>query len=269
VNRLLSAVLLAVPLLGTLMIVWAIFGWWPLAGHWLPENVNAYGGVIDHLWYLIFWITGAIFIGTGLLLAWLVQVGGWRADRRAPAIHGNHKLEVVWAVVPGLILIFLSLYQFDAWTRNKMARPTRPAADGHEEPIEASVRVVARQFDWDFWYPGPDGLFDTLDDVMLTGELHVPVDEPVVLQIETQDVLHSFFVPSLRVKQDIVSGMRQLVWFRATKPGDYEIACTELCGWGHYKMKAVMTVHSAEDYAAWRARAEAAAGATTVGAAEP
>ena len=97
-----------------------------------------------------------------------------------------------------------------------------------------------------------------------TGELHVPEGEPVVLQIDSDDVLHSFFVPQLRVKQDIVPGMTQLVWFQATKPGDYEIACTELCGWGHYKMKAMLTVDTPEDFAKWMEQATAEQLATTL-----
>ena len=86
---------------------------------------------------------------------------------------------------------------------------------------------------------------------MVTGEVHVPKNQPVVFQIESSDVLHSFFVPSLRVKQDIVPGMKQFVWFEANKAGRYEIACTELCGWGHYKMAAVLEVQEEDDYAVW------------------
>ena len=248
-NRVWSLLFLLVPILGTLLIVWAIFGAWPLAGLWLPENVNEYGGVIDHLFNLILWITGVIFIGTGAILAltmWPAKGG----SRRAAYVHGNHTLEIIWAVIPAGILVFLSIYQLNAWAENKMDRPVE-VVDGEERLVPPSVRVVARQFDWDFFYPGPDGKFDTVDDFMVTGEVHVPKNQSVVFQIESSDVLHSFFVPSLRVKQDIVPGMKQFVWFEANKAGRYEIACTELCGWGHYKMGAVLEVQEEEDYAVW------------------
>lgn len=261
-SRIWGLVLFLVPILGTLLIVWAILGAWPLAGHWLPENVNEYGGVIDHLFNVILWITGVIFIGTGVVLAmtmWPAKGG----SRTADYVHGNHTMEIIWAVVPAGILIFLSIYQINAWAENKMDRPME-VVDGIERPIPPMVRVVVRQFDWDFFYPGPDGVFDTVDDFMVTGEVHVPMDEPVVFQIESSDVLHSFFVPSLRVKQDIVPGMSQFVWFQANKAGRYEVACTELCGWGHYKMGAILEVQSPDDYALWLEEITAERLATTI-----
>lgn len=251
VSRLLSALLLAIPILGTLFIVWAIMGWWPLQGHWLPENINKYGGIIDQIFYVILWLTGIIFVATSLVLAWVTWEGATRSSGRAPAVHGSHRLELIWSVIPGVILVFLSIYQINAWEINKMQEPMIEDADGHAVPVAPSVRVIARQFDWDFWYPGPDGEFGTVDDIMVTDELHVLLDQPVVLEIEAQDVLHSFFVPSLRLKQDVVPGMMQRVWFHPEKEGRFEIACTELCGWGHYKMKAWLHVDDPEDYDQW------------------
>lgn len=262
-NRFWSLLLLSVPILGTWMIVWAVLDWWPLQGHWLPENVNAYGGVIDHLFDLILWITGVIFVVTGLVLAWSLWAGATRPAGRAPATHGSHLLEIIWAVIPGLVLVFLSLYQMEAWARNKMDVPTEMAADGKTHEVGPTARVVARQFDWDFWYPGADGVFGTVDDVMVTDELHVPVGKPVVLEIQSTDVLHSFFVPALRVKQDVVPGMRQRVWFEANQVGRYEIACTELCGWGHYKMRAWLHVDDEAQFAAWQQESQAKADVTT------
>lgn len=252
VNRLLSLLMLLVPILGTLFIVWAILDLWPLKGHWLPENVNKYGGVIDDIFYVILWLTGIIFIGTGVVLAWASWSGATRKPGPAPSVHNDHRLELTWSVIPGVILVFLSIYQINAWTENKMEHPVTTDSEGHEVMVEPTVRVVARQFDWDFWYPGPDGKFGSIDDIMVTDEVHVPIDQPVVFEIESQDVLHSFFVPSLRVKQDIVPGMTQRVWFHPEKAGQYEIACTELCGWGHYKMKAWLHIDEPEAYAKWK-----------------
>ena len=95
----------------------------------------------------------------------------------------------------------------------------------------------------------------TADDNFYTvNDLHVPLNEEVVLQIESQDVLHSFFLPHLRVKQDVVPGMRQFVWFQANRAGVYDIVCAELCGWGHYKMRGQLTVESRRDFDEWLSR---------------
>jgi cytochrome c oxidase subunit 2 len=85
--------------------------------------------------------------------------------------------------------------------------------------------------------------------------LHLPVNEEIVLSIKSMDVLHSFFLPNLRVKQDVVPGMKQFVWFRATRTGVYDIVCAELCGWGHYKMRGRVTFESREQFDRWLARA--------------
>jgi heme/copper-type cytochrome/quinol oxidase subunit 2 len=89
------------------------------------------------------------------------------------------------------------------------------------------------------------------EDLYIVNDLHVPVNEEVVLQIESADVLHSFFLPHLRVKQDVVPGMKQFVWFQPNRTGVYDIVCAELCGWGHYKMKGRLTVESRQDFERW------------------
>jgi cytochrome c oxidase subunit II len=90
--------------------------------------------------------------------------------------------------------------------------------------------------------------------VQLVNDLHLPVNEEIVLQIESQDVLHSFFLPNLRVKQDVVPGMKQFVWFRPNRQGVYDIVCAELCGWGHYKMRGRLTVETREEFDQWLAQ---------------
>jgi cytochrome c oxidase subunit 2 len=116
---------------------------------------------------------------------------------------------------------------------------------------EEIVRVTGKQFNWDVTYPGSDGAFDTADDLTLENELHVPVGTVVHVVLESKDVIHSFFVPVFRLKQDVLPGRSITAWFEATETGEYEIGCAELCGYGHYKMRAVLTVHSAVDYASW------------------
>jgi cytochrome c oxidase subunit 2 len=125
-------------------------------------------------------------------------------------------------------LLFIAIYQMDAWAAAKMRPP--------EIPI--TCEVTGRQFNWDFRYPGPDDVLYTPDDIVRTdGNLYLPYNEEVLLKITSADVQHSFFLPNLRMKQDVVPGMEQRMWFKATDRGQFDIVCAELCGWGHYKMK--------------------------------
>ncbi|MBI1247177.1 cytochrome c oxidase subunit II [bacterium] len=228
-------------------------GWYPLEGHWFPELVVADDSV-DHLFYTILWLTGIVFIVTGLCLFWFL----WKYDHQkneepAQYSHGNHYLEVLWSVVPAIILLFLAIYQMDAWAGARMRRPM--LENGQPKPPLA--RVTGRQFEWLIQYPGDDKKLDTADDIYLINELHVPRDEEVVLEITAKDVLHSFFLPNFREKQDVVPGMKQFVWFKPIKDGKYDIVCAELCGWGHYKMKGQITVESKNDFDAWLKKAYA------------
>lgn len=246
-GKLWSLLFLAVPVLGTGIFVAAANDWWPIRGHWFPELV-VQDQTVDHLFYFILYLTGAVFIATGLVLFWFL----WRYDAEtnqdeAIYSHGSHVLEVVWSIVPAVVLLFIAIYQMDAWAGAKMRRPT--LADGTPRP--ALARVTGRQFEWRIQYPGADGVLDTADDIHLVNELHVPIDEDVVLEIDTIDVLHSFFLPHFRVKQDVVPGMKQYVWFHAIQGGSYDIVCAELCGWGHYKMKGEVTVESREQFDRW------------------
>jgi cytochrome c oxidase subunit 2 len=121
-----------------------------------------------------------------------------------------------------------------------------------------SLAILAKQFEWHVSYPGADGRLGTPDDFSMRNQLHVPVNRAVVATLEAEDVIHSFFVPQFRVKQDAVPGMHIQVWFQPTKVGKYEIGCAELCGLGHYRMRGMVTVHSQEDYDRWVAAGPAA-----------
>ena len=125
-----------------------------------------------------------------------------------------------------------------------------------------TVEVVARQFEWRLRYPGRDGMLGTRDDLFLTNDLHLPVDEDVLVQLKSMDVLHSFFLPNLRIKQDAVPGMKIPVWFKAKETGQFDIVCAELCGWGHYKMKGRVTIESRADFDRWLAKTYARQEAT-------
>ncbi len=211
---------------------------------WLPENISTSGKIIDDLFNLIHIICAVIFIGTTTILAVALWKYRQRPSNAAAPFHSNVMLEVVWSIIPAGILIFLSLYQYESWADNKMRRPTELIA-GQEQPKPPTALVIAKQFGWEVYYPGADGQLGTLDDIYVENELYVPDGEDVVIQLESRDVIHSFFVPALRVKQDIVPGMTHYCWFHtinADPDKTYEIACTELCGWGHYKMKGWLRV---------------------------
>lgn len=208
---------------------------------WMPENISTYGAEIDWLFGLIEWITGIIFVGVIVALIVFLVKYRYQEGRRATYTHGNTALEISWTVVPAIILIILFMLSQSTWWSIKGAVPT---GDVH-------VQVMARQFNWVFTYPGPDGQFGTDDDLTLENEMHVPVNQVVRVTLLADDVIHSFFLPNLRLKQDAVPGREIPAWFEATRTGRYEIPCAELCGFGHSGMLGYLTVHSAEDYEQW------------------
>jgi cytochrome c oxidase subunit 2 len=211
---------------------------------WLPENVSTYGRDIDWLFHLIYWITGITAILVFVVMVAFLVMYKDRPGRRARYTHGNTTLEIVWTVVPSLILVVLTFLSAPAWSRIKMQAP--PASD-------FVVQVTAKQFNWQITYPGADGKFGTGDDKTLLDEMHVPANKVVHVHLRSEDVIHSFFVPQFRMKQDAVPGREIVQWFEATKPGKYELPCAELCGFGHSGMKGWIHVHGAEDYQKWAA----------------
>ncbi len=236
----------------------------------LPENISTYGGDVDWLFNLILVITTITLIGVLALMAIFMVKYRYREGRKAVYTHGSHKLEVFWTLATAVILIFLAFVQRDTWIRIKQEFP-----DPKTEEVFVN-RVFGEQFNWHFVYPGTDGKFEptrlqdqfpgfnpvglanpSADKVL--ANLHVPVNTKVLLQInslskydqesgrETAAVLHSFFAPNLRVKQDLVPYYPGYIWFEATKTGTYEIACAELCGQGHYTMRADLVVMTNEE----------------------
>jgi cytochrome c oxidase subunit 2 len=217
---------------------------------WLPENVATYGGDIDWMFHLIYWITGITFVLVfGALLAFL-WVYRDRPGRQARYTHGNSGLEIAWTVTPAAILVALTLLSVPMWSAIKLNVP----------PTDLVINVTGKQFNWEITYPGPDGKFGTDDDKTMLDEMHVPVNKVVRINLRGRDVIHSFFVPQFRFKQDAVPGRDIMQWFEVTKPGKYEAPCAELCGIGHSGMKAWVYAHTPEDYAKWAAENLKAAG---------
>ena len=210
---------------------------------WLPENVSTFGKDIDWLFHLIYAITAITGILVFVTMIAFLVIYRDRPGRRARYTHGNATLEIVWTIVPALILVVLTFLSVPAWSKIKMSQP----------PTDVVIQVTAKQFNWQVAYPGPDGKFGTEDDKQFLDEMHVPMNKPIRVILKSQDVIHSFFVPQFRIKQDAVPGREIAAWFDATKPGKYEWPCAELCGFGHSGMKGWVYVHTADDYAKWAA----------------
>ncbi len=215
----------------------------------MPETVSTYGPAIDQMYYVILVITGVIFFLTeGILIAFLIKYRH-QEGRKAAYIHGSTKAEVVWTVATFLIVLAIALASKSSWDLVK--NPANFPADAMQ------VVVTAKQFEWNVTYPGADGRIGTADDFTSRNQLHVPVNRAVWVNLRAEDVIHSFFIPSFRLKQDAVPGKEIPVWFEATQIGEYPLGCAELCGLGHYRMRGTVFVHSEAEFQSWAAsRAE-------------
>ena len=236
-------------------------------GPYLPPDVSKHGWQIDRLIDVLHWFMAVLFIGWGIFFVYCLvkfrRRPGHVANPFPIKAKASKWLEIGVAVFEGVLLISLSI---PVWASVKNDLPTEA-----DNPVH--VRVVAEQFMWNFHYPGPDGVFgktapqyiDTAinpvgvdpddpngaDDIT-SGELHFPINRPVLAQVTSKDVIHSFALPVMRVKQDAIPGMRIPVWFEAIKPGNYEVACAQLCGNNHYSMKGLMVIHESDEaFSAW------------------
>jgi cytochrome c oxidase subunit II len=208
---------------------------------WLPENVSTYGPEIDRLFYLIYYVTGATFFAVQLTLLAFLVLYRHQDGRRATYTHGNTTLEIAWTVAPAILLVILAFASRSVWAEIKQRVP----------PSDMQVQVTAKQFNWEIAYPGPDGKIGTDDDVTMDNDLYVPVGKTIRVNLKSRDVIHSFFIPSARFKQDAVPGHEIPTWFKITKPGKYEVPCAELCGFGHSGMRGWLHVLPLEEYDAW------------------
>lgn len=254
-NRFWSILFFLVPLGVLAAFAMAALGVQPLGGAWLPENYSESGVAIDRLWYLVHAICAFFLVLPGLLIAWVLwKYSGANVDS-AKSFRSHVGLELVWTVIPAAILAGLAFYQLKTWSAQRVDRPTIKV--GEQELLKPEdVRVIARQFGWTFVYPGEDQKFDTLDDVQIENLMVVPKDETIVMKLESKDVIHSFFVPSLRLKHDVVPGMIQFAWFKPTRTGTLDVVCAELCGWGHYKMNASLRIVDRNEFDLWMAEQE-------------
>jgi cytochrome c oxidase subunit 2 len=203
------------------------------------------GGEIDSIYYMILVITGVIFLFVEVALVFFILRYRRREGRAASYVHGHTKTEIVWTVIPLLLVVWIAWSSASVWMEAK-------ASDRSHDPASAyPLRVTAKQFEWTVTYPGPDGRLDSDDDFVKLNQLHLPVDRDIRVELRSEDVIHSFFLPEFRVKQDAVPGMMIPVWFRPTVTGEFPLACAELCGVGHTTMNATVTVHDQEGFDRW------------------
>jgi cytochrome c oxidase subunit II len=213
---------------------------------WLVSpGSSTYAGNIDWLYNLILIVTGVAFVLVEAALVYFVFKYRARPGRKAVYTHGSTTPEYIWTGVTAVVVVIIGLLSAPTWAHIK-GRHSAP-------PGSIPIGILAKQFEWHITYPGADGQLGTPDDFKVLKQLHVPVDSPVVATLEAEDVIHSFFVPPWRIKQDAVPGMKIPVWFQATRVGTFELGCAELCGLGHYRMRATVTVHTKDDFARWMA----------------
>lgn len=210
----------------------------------LPEALSSFAGRIDSLFMLILVITGIVFVLVEIALIVFVLRWRHREGRRAEFVHGNNRLEIGWTAVTAVIVLGLAFLSRGLWLDLKHP-------DHFPQP-DLEVGVHASQFEWNVTYPGPDGAIGTADDFVRRNQLHVPAGAIIRVVLTAEDVIHSFFLPEMRVKQDAVPGMRIPTWFEATTPGTYSIGCAELCGLGHYRMRGTLTVHTTASFDEWQ-----------------
>lgn len=233
----------------------------------LPVAASAHAGEIDQMIVLVHWLMAILFIGWGIFFLFVLFRFRRGANPTASYTGAKGKiskgLEVAVAVVEVILLVF---YAIPAWAKRVKAFPAENEA--------VVVKVVGEQFAWNVQYPGPDGKFGRTDiklvaadnplgldrsdpaakdDVTTINQLYLPVDRPILVHLSSKDVIHSFGLYEMRVKQDAVPGMSIPVWFIPNRVGEYEITCSQLCGLGHFRMRGFVNVQSAADYQKWMA----------------
>jgi len=219
--------------------------------NWLLDpGVSTYSADIDRLYYIILFITGVVFLLTEFLLVYFLFKYRRQEGRPAAYIHGSTKAEVIWTGIPFVIVVVLAVMSMGVWDRVK--NPGSFPTNGYE------LVVTARQFEWETRYPGADGQLGTADDFTVLNQMYVPVNRPIIVHLESQDVIHSFFVPDFRLKQDAVPGMTIPIWFEATDTGEYVLGCAELCGIGHYRMDGMVFVQTETEFSSWESQQIAA-----------
>ncbi len=228
----------------------------PESGYGLPRDVSADGHRVDWLIQFTTIATAIIFVLAGAVL--LVALVRHRRGHRAEYAPGSRKSIALVAGFVAVIAVAVDGNLF-VHTLVDMRRFFWNFDAAERRPDTVRIEVQAHQWAWAVRYAGADGKFNTPDDVVTLNDVRVPVGAPVLVQLASVDVIHSFALPNLRVKRDAVPGEITKLTFEAREEGEYEIACAQHCGPNHYKMRGVLTVLSKERYEAWLETAAALA----------
>src|SRR5207253_853018 len=227
----------------------------------IPVAASAHAAEIDQMTILVHWLMFVLFVGWGAFFVFVLVRFRKAANPTASYVGAKGKLakstEVAVALIEVILLVF---YAIPAWAKRVTNFP-----GGSDAVI---VRVVGEQFAWNIQYPGKDGKFgrtdptlvsadnplgldrrdpEAKDDIVSINNLNLPINRPVLVHLTSKDVIHSFGVYELRVKQDAVPGLEMPVWFVPTREGQWDIACSQLCGLGHYRMRGFVNVQSAAE----------------------
>ena len=224
--------------------------------YFLPPSASVEAAAYDDLFRFTVSIAAMIFLLVeGVLIYIIVRYRRTRGDTSdGPPVHGNTGLEVAWTIMPAVIVTVLAVYSYNVLKIYELPYESAAAwfcgpltpAQALAEPIsggDLTVDVFSRQYSWEFKYPQYDNVS--------SAEMHVPVDEYVLLRLTAEDVIHSFWVPQFRLKKDALPGFVTEARFEATETGVYPIICAELCGMGHSEMRAPLVVESREEFDAW------------------
>lgn len=202
-------------------------------GFGLPLQGSDVAVAWDSLYWFLFWLSAFFFVLVVGGMIYFAIVYREKPGRKTKYIVDDHVLEAAWTIVPTILLLIIF-----AWGWGVYKKMVQAPADAME------VRVIGKQWVWNFQYD--DGRLEA-------GKLVVPVNKPVKLIMSSEDVLHSFFIPNFRVKQDVVPGMYTSVWFEAKVPGEHQVFCTEYCGTSHSGMLAKIEALEPEQYELWKA----------------
>ena len=209
-------------------------------------QASSFAGDIDFLIDLVGVLVGFWFLLCEALLFYLIVRYRAVEGVRAEYITGDETDLKRWITIPHLLVLVCDLFilygAIQVWIEIKQTLP--------ETPYE-TVRVIGQQWAWSFVHPGTDGKLDTADDIKTVDVLHIAANKPYIYELEARDVLHSFSVPVFRLKQDAIPGRVIKGWFEATKTGEYDIQCAEICGIGHGVMAARIVIETPERHMAW------------------
>ncbi len=230
----------------------------------MPVNATLNGIKTDQILNFIFWLTVCVFFAVQSVYVYYLVKYRRRPGVKAHYSHGNNTLEIIWTTLPTIIFLGLAIYGNRVWTEIHRTPPSDAI----------NIEITGYQFAWDIRYPGVSGVLAKSDVTKITPtnkfgidasdphakedftstEIVIPVGKPVHIFLRSRDVIHSFYVPEFRIYQDAVPGRTiAWVWFQTLRQGHFQLACSQLCGKGHYNMKAPIRVVSQEEYDKWYA----------------